>query len=115
MWDTSASVNRKQVGVTRESTLPLLAGLNTDHQGRRILALPLWTVLQNLGKDGVYARIRDDFISSERLWAALDVFRHVRMLSQKPGGQSGTYTVSELISKPANIPVINTIVVFVNF
>lgn len=70
----------KQVGATRESTLPLLAGLNTDHQGRRILALPLWAALQNLGKEGVHIRIREDFLASERLWAALDVFRHVRVL-----------------------------------
>ncbi|KAJ8927276.1 hypothetical protein NQ314_020279 [Rhamnusium bicolor] len=107
LWDSSVNPNRsKQVGVTRESTLPLLAGLNTDHQGRRILALPLWAALQNLGKEGVHARIREDFLASEKLWAALDVFRHVRVLSPKPGGESGTYTVSELISKPANIPLL---------
>ncbi|RZC35605.1 pyridoxal-dependent decarboxylase domain-containing protein 1 [Asbolus verrucosus] len=100
--DTNVNRN-KQVGATRESTLPLLAGLNNDHQGRRILALPLWAALQGLGKDGVHSRIRDDFLSSERLWAALDRYRHVRVLSQKPGGDSGSYTVSELISKPANI------------
>ncbi|KAJ3624004.1 hypothetical protein MTP99_017662 [Tenebrio molitor] len=104
LWESTSNVNRnKQVGATRESTLPLLAGLNNDHQGRRILALPLWTALQSLGKDGVHSRIRDDFLSSERLWAALDRYRHVRVLSQKPGGESGSYTVSELISKPANI------------
>ncbi|XP_063916087.1 pyridoxal-dependent decarboxylase domain-containing protein 1 isoform X1 [Zophobas morio] len=104
LWESSSNANRnKQVGATRESTLPLLAGLNNDHQGRRILALPLWAALQGLGKDGVHSRIRDDFLSSERLWAALDRYRHVRVLSQKPGGESGSYTVSELISKPANI------------
>lgn len=68
------------MGATRESTLPLLAGLNNDHQGRRILALPLWAALQGLGKDGVHSRVRDDFLSSERLWAALDRYRFIRVL-----------------------------------
>ncbi|KAJ8912202.1 hypothetical protein NQ315_003806 [Exocentrus adspersus] len=107
LWDSSVNPNRsKQVGATRESTLPLLAGLNTDHQGRRILALPLWAALQNLSKEGVHARISENFLASERLYAALDVFRHVRVLSPKPGGESGTYTVSELVNKPANIPLL---------
>nr|CAI5865572.1 unnamed protein product [Callosobruchus analis] len=107
VWDSSSNPNRsKQVGVTRESTLPVLAGLNTDHQSRKIIALPLWAALQSLGKDGVHTRIRDNFLASERLWAALDVFRHVRVLSPKPGGESGTYTVSELISKPVTIPLL---------
>lgn len=81
LWDSSINPNRsKQVGASRESTLPLLAGLNTDHQGRRILSLPLWVALQSFGKDGVHNRIRDDFLASERLWAALEVFRHIRVL-----------------------------------
>lgn len=81
LWESTSNVNRnKQVGATRESTLPFLAGLNNDHQGRRILALPLWAALQGLGRDGVHSRIRDDFLSSERLWAALDRYRHVRVL-----------------------------------
>ncbi|XP_044253275.1 pyridoxal-dependent decarboxylase domain-containing protein 1 isoform X2 [Tribolium madens] len=107
LWESTSNLNRnKQVGATRESTLPFLAGLNNDHQGRRILALPLWAALQGLGRDGVHSRIRDDFLASERLWAALDRYRHVRVLSQKPGGESGSYTVSELMSKPANISLL---------
>ncbi|CAH0564206.1 unnamed protein product [Brassicogethes aeneus] len=107
VWDASHNLNRsKQVGVSRESTLPLLAGLNTDHMGRRVLSLPLWVAMQSLGKDGVHQRIRDDFLASERIWSALSVFRHIRVLSTKPGGESGTYTVSELMSKPANIPLL---------
>ncbi|XP_057667756.1 putative pyridoxal-dependent decarboxylase domain-containing protein 2 [Diorhabda carinulata] len=107
LWDASNNINRnKQVGVSRESTLPLLAGLNTDHQSRRILSLPLWTGLQNLGTEGVHSRIKEDFLASERLWSALDVFRQVRVLSPKPGGESGTYTVAELVAKPTTIPVL---------
>lgn len=70
----------KQVGLNRESTLPLLAGLNTDHQGRRIISLPLWACLQRLGQEGVQSRIRDNFIASEHLWMALNVFRNIRIL-----------------------------------
>ncbi|XP_066261695.1 pyridoxal-dependent decarboxylase domain-containing protein 1 [Euwallacea similis] len=105
-WDQSSINKSKQVGVSRESTLPLLAGLNTDHQSRRILTLPLWASLQCLGKEGVLSRIRENFLASERLYAALDVFRHVRMLSPKPGGESGAYTITELISKPASISML---------
>ncbi|KAF5295217.1 hypothetical protein FQR65_LT10501 [Abscondita terminalis] len=110
LWDSNKEQNgnlrNRQAGATRESTLPLIAGLNTDHQGRRIVALPLWILLQSLGKEGFHSRIRDAFLSSERLWAAIDVYRHVRVLSQKPGGESGLYTVSELISKPVNVPIL---------
>lgn len=81
LWDTSNNRNRtKQVGVSRESTLPLLAGLNTDHQGRRVLCLPLWAALQSFGIEGFHTRIRENFIASEKVYAALDVFRHVRVL-----------------------------------
>ncbi|CAH1957548.1 unnamed protein product [Acanthoscelides obtectus] len=106
VWDSSNPNRSKQVGVTRESTLPVLAGLNTDHQSRKIITLPLWAALQSLGKEGVHTRIREDFLAGERLWAALDVFKHVRVLSPKPGGESGKYTVSELISKPVTIPLL---------
>ncbi|KAL1494379.1 hypothetical protein ABEB36_009987 [Hypothenemus hampei] len=107
LWDqTSANKNKQQVGVSRESTLPLLAGLHNDHQGKRILTLPLWAALQCLGKEGVLARIRENFLASERLYAALDVFRHVRVLSSKPGGESGAYTITELISKPASLNIL---------
>lgn len=69
------------MGATRESTLPLIAGLSAEHhQGRRILSLSLWIALQALGKDGVHSRIRDNFLASERLWATIDVYRHVRVL-----------------------------------
>ncbi|ENN77914.1 hypothetical protein YQE_05591, partial [Dendroctonus ponderosae] len=97
---------QKQVGVSRESTLPLLAGLHNDHTSRRIITLPLWTALQSLGKDGVLSAIRENFLASERLYSALDVFRHVRVLSPKPGGESGAYTITELISKPASISML---------
>lgn len=83
LWDRANNTEAKnrQVGATRESTLPMVAGLSTEHhQGRRILSLPLWAVLQALGRDGVHARIRDNFLASEKLWAAIDVYRHVRVL-----------------------------------
>ncbi|CAG9817896.1 unnamed protein product [Phaedon cochleariae] len=107
LWDPSTNPSRsKQVGASRESTLPFLAGLNTDHQGRRVLSLPLWAGLQGLALEGVHSRVREDFLASERLWGALNAFRHVRILSPKPGGESGAYTVSELISKPSTIPLL---------
>lgn len=92
----------RQVG-PREGALPLLAGLTHDHLGSRSTAHPLWIALQCLGSDGVHLRIRDNFLASERLFAAVDCYRHVRVLSQKPGGENGSCTVSELISKPVNI------------
>ncbi|XP_022911042.2 pyridoxal-dependent decarboxylase domain-containing protein 1 [Onthophagus taurus] len=106
-WDPASPTQMKnrQVG-SRESTLPLIAGLKNDHHGLRIVTLPLWTALQALGTEGIHSRIRDGFLATERLWSAIDVYRHVRVLSQKPGGESGTYTVSEVISKPVNIPML---------
>ncbi|XP_060521220.1 putative pyridoxal-dependent decarboxylase domain-containing protein 2 [Cylas formicarius] len=116
LWDSSTNSNRKQVGASRESTLPLLAGLNTDHHGKRILALPAWAALQSLGKEGVIARMRDNFLASERLFAALDVFKHVRLLGPRPGGETGAFTIPELMSKPATVAMLfestSTCVVF---
>ncbi|CAG9863923.1 unnamed protein product [Phyllotreta striolata] len=107
LWESlNNSARSKQVGVSRESTLPFLAGLNTDHQSKRILSLPLWAGLQSLGTEGVHSRIREDFLASERLWVALDRFRQIRVLSPKPGGESGTYTVTELVSKPTTVSVL---------
>ncbi|KAK9885439.1 hypothetical protein WA026_010934 [Henosepilachna vigintioctopunctata] len=106
MKDPSVSHRSRQVGANRESTLPLLAGLNTDHQGRRIISLPLWTCLQRLGQDGVQLRIRDNFIASEHLWMALNVFRNIRILSPRPGGDGGNYTISELLARPTSISVL---------
>ncbi|XP_017782097.1 PREDICTED: pyridoxal-dependent decarboxylase domain-containing protein 1 [Nicrophorus vespilloides] len=109
LWDKSSANSegrQRQLGASRESTLPLVAGLTNDHMGRRILALPLWAAMQALGREGIHARIRDNFLSSERLWAAVDCYRQVRVLSQKPGGESGAYTVSELISKPIKIALL---------
>ncbi|XP_074040837.1 putative pyridoxal-dependent decarboxylase domain-containing protein 2 [Leptinotarsa decemlineata] len=106
-WDSTVnSYRNKQGGGSRESTLPLLAGLNTDHHCSKIIALPLWAGLQCLGVDGVQSRIKENFIACEKLWTALDVFRHVRVLSPKPGGESGIYKVSELVTKPSNISLL---------
>ncbi|XP_065161723.1 putative pyridoxal-dependent decarboxylase domain-containing protein 2 isoform X2 [Atheta coriaria] len=108
LWEKQnpTGARNRQVGSTRESTLPLIAGLTNDHQGRRIVSLPLWVALQALGREGLHAKIRDNFLASERLWAAIDCYRQVRVLSQKPGGESGTYTVSELISKASTVPIL---------
>ncbi|CAG9773846.1 unnamed protein product [Ceutorhynchus assimilis] len=106
LWDQTNPNRNKQVGASRESTLPLLAGLHNDHQSRRVITLPLWAALQSLGKEGILSRIRENFLATERLYAALDVFRHVRVLSPKPGGESGAYTITELISKPASISML---------
>lgn len=83
LWDTSGfngSAKGRQVGTSRESTLPMIAGLNTDHQQRRVICLPLWTCLQALGREGVHSRIKDAFLACERLWSAVDIYRHVRVL-----------------------------------
>ncbi|KAL3272830.1 hypothetical protein HHI36_014289 [Cryptolaemus montrouzieri] len=106
MKDTSVSNRTKQVGTNRESTLPLLAGLNTDHQGKRIISLPLWACLQRLGQEGIQSRIRDNFIASEHLWMALNVFRNIRLLSPRPGGDSGNFTISELLTTITSISVL---------
>lgn len=74
------TVKGRQVGTSRESTLPMIAGLSTDHQQRRIICLPLWVCLQALGREGVHTRTRDAFLACERIWSAVDVYRHVRVL-----------------------------------
>ncbi|XP_067005760.2 pyridoxal-dependent decarboxylase domain-containing protein 1 isoform X2 [Anabrus simplex] len=90
------------VGVPRESTLPLVAGLTTDHMIRRLSCLSLWAALQSMGRDGVQTRIRDSFESSEQIWKRISKYPCLRLLSQQPGGEAGTYTVSEVVNKPVS-------------
>nr|CAD7428283.1 unnamed protein product [Timema monikensis] len=72
LFDTSTPRPPRSVGVARESTLPLVAGLTSDHFIRKMSCLPLWAALQ----------------------------------SQQPGGESGTFTVNEVVTKPVSTAVL---------
>ncbi|GLH04158.1 Uncharacterized protein GBIM_09930 [Gryllus bimaculatus] len=98
------------VGVARESTLPLVAGLTSDSFSRRLNCLSLWTVLQALGREGVQSRIRQAFESSEHIWKRLSKYQCLRLLSQQPGGEGGTYAVAELVTKPMNTSLLFEVV-----
>lgn len=99
-FNDSTFYNKNQ-GMNRENTLPLLAGLNTDHQGRRIISLPLWTCLQSLGVEGIQYKIQGNFIASERFYEALGKYRQIRILSPRPGGEGGNFKIADLTSRPA--------------
>ncbi|XP_054282470.1 pyridoxal-dependent decarboxylase domain-containing protein 1-like isoform X1 [Macrosteles quadrilineatus] len=78
------------------------AALLLDHPGRRLQALPLWAVLQNMGQTGIQQRIKEAFESSEQLWRRLIKYPCLRMLSQQPGGEGGVITIADIITKPVN-------------
>ncbi|GFG32848.1 hypothetical protein Cfor_06346 [Coptotermes formosanus] len=98
------------VGVPRESTLPLIAGLTAEHFTRRLSCLSLWAALQALGRDGIQAKVREAFESSELVWKKISKYPCLRLLSQKPGGEAGTFTVAELVSKPVSTAVLLEVV-----
>ncbi|XP_063240985.1 pyridoxal-dependent decarboxylase domain-containing protein 1 isoform X2 [Bacillus rossius redtenbacheri] len=109
LFETAAARQARPVsavGAARESTLPLVAGLLPDHGARKLASLPLWAALQALGRDGVQAKIRQAFESSEHVWKRLAKYPCLRLLSQQPGGDSGTFTVSELVAKPTSTVVL---------
>lgn len=95
----------RTVGTARESTLPLIAGLITDHLQKRLVALPLWFILQALGRDEIQIRMKEAFETSELLWQKLSKYSCLRLLGQKPGGDTGALTVQELINKPVTTSV----------
>ncbi|XP_047107062.1 pyridoxal-dependent decarboxylase domain-containing protein 1 [Schistocerca piceifrons] len=98
------------VGVPRESTLPIIAGLTADHSTRRLSCMSLWVTLQALGREGIHQRIRQAFESTEQLWRRLSKYPCLRLLSQQPGGESGTITVNELVTRPVNTSMLFEVV-----
>lgn len=90
-------------------TLPLslvsgLRRLKWDSLSRRLPTLPLWATLQALGRDGVHNRLKRCFLAVEELYNKIKKFSCIRILSQAPGGETGTYTINELLAKPVDTP-----------
>nr|CAD7264811.1 unnamed protein product [Timema shepardi] len=129
LFDTSTLRPPRSVGVARESTLPLVAGLTSDHFIRKMSCLPLWAALQALGRDGVQSKIRQAFESRRvekhgnttlttpdrdlkpkfPVIGSLGVADKTVWLlkrSQQPGGESGTFTVNEVVTKPVSTAVL---------
>ncbi|XP_078042085.1 pyridoxal-dependent decarboxylase domain-containing protein 1 [Augochlora pura] len=90
----------------RDTTLSLVSGLMADSLSRRLPTLPLWAALQALGRDGVYNRLQKCFLAVEVLYHMIKKFNCIRILSQPPGGETGSYTINELLSNPVNSPQI---------
>lgn len=88
--------------VSRSNALPIIAGLVNDLSTRRFVSLPLWTTLQSLGKEGIQTRITRALESSEMMWKALANLPSLRLLSQQPGGEGGSYTVADILGKQLN-------------
>lgn len=84
---------------TRDTTLSLMSGLMADSLSRK---LPLWCTLQALGRDGVQNRFKQCFSAVEELYHKIKKFSCIRLLSQPPGGEAGTYTVNDLLTNPVN-------------
>ncbi|XP_033183267.1 putative pyridoxal-dependent decarboxylase domain-containing protein 2 isoform X1 [Bombus vancouverensis nearcticus] len=88
----------------RDTTLSLVSGLMTDSLSRRLPTLPLWATLQVLGRDGVHNRLKRCFLAVEELYNKIKKFSCIRILSQPPGGETGSYTINELLTNPVNNP-----------
>ncbi|CAK9802721.1 Pyridoxal-dependent decarboxylase domain-containing protein 1 [Anthophora plagiata] len=88
----------------RDTTLSLVSGLMTDSLSRRLPTLPLWATLQVLGRDGVHNRLKRCFLAVEELYNKIKKFSCIRILSQPPGGENGSYTINELLTNPVNSP-----------
>lgn len=97
-----------------------------DSLSRRLPTLPLWTVLQALGRDGVHNRFKRCFLAVEELYTKIKEFSCIRILvgfytsplkkeclnyqnssfilfqSQPPGGETESYTLSEYLANPVN-------------
>ncbi|KAG8238585.1 hypothetical protein J437_LFUL017933, partial [Ladona fulva] len=95
---------------SREGALPLLAGLTTDHYNLRLNCLSLWATLLALGREGIQARLRRAFESSEQLWKKLTKYTNLRLLNQQPGGEEGSYSVADLITKPVSTAILFEVV-----
>ncbi|XP_058804435.1 putative pyridoxal-dependent decarboxylase domain-containing protein 2 isoform X2 [Phymastichus coffea] len=89
---------------SRDTTLSLISGLMTDSFSRRLPTLPLWTVLQAMGRDGIVNRFKQCFLVIEDLHHKIKKFNCIRILSQEPGGETGSYTILELLNNPINGP-----------
>ncbi|XP_012533174.1 pyridoxal-dependent decarboxylase domain-containing protein 1 [Monomorium pharaonis] len=86
----------------RDTTLSLVSGLMADSLSRRLPTLPLWTVLQALGRDGVHNRFKRCFLAVEELYNKIKEFSCIRILSQPPGGETESYTLSDYLANPVN-------------
>ncbi|XP_077271699.1 pyridoxal-dependent decarboxylase domain-containing protein 1 [Temnothorax americanus] len=86
----------------RDTTLSLVSGLMADSLSRRLPTLPLWTVLQVLGREGVHNRFKRCFLAVEELYNKIKEFSCIRILSQPPGGETESYTLSEYLANPVN-------------
>lgn len=96
-----------------------------DTLSRRLPTLPLWTVLQALGRDGIHNRFKRCFLAVEELYNKIKEFSCIRILvscyaplqkrsldcqnssfvlfqSQPPGGETESYTLSEYLANPVN-------------
>ncbi|EGI62355.1 PREDICTED: pyridoxal-dependent decarboxylase domain-containing protein 1 [Acromyrmex echinatior] len=86
----------------RDTTLSLVSGLMADSLSRRLPTLPLWTVLQALGRDGVHNRFKRCFLAVEEMYNKIKGFSCIRIVSQPPGGETESYTLSEYLANPVN-------------
>nr|XP_050845721.1 pyridoxal-dependent decarboxylase domain-containing protein 1 [Vespula vulgaris] len=87
---------------TRDTTLSLMSGLMADSLSRKLPTLPLWCTLQALGRDGVQNRFKQCFSAIEELYNKIKKLSCINLLSQVPGGESGSYTVNDLLANPVN-------------
>ncbi|XP_015521947.1 pyridoxal-dependent decarboxylase domain-containing protein 1 [Neodiprion pinetum] len=94
----------------RDTTLSLVSGLMSDSLSRRLPTLPLWAALQALGRDGIQNRFKQCFLAVEELYNKIKKFNCIRLLSQTPGGETGSYTINELLTNPIGSPQLYEIV-----
>ena len=57
-----------RVNDNKNSRSLMVSGLMSDSLSRRLPTLPLWTVLQALGKDGILNRFKQCFLNIEELY-----------------------------------------------
>ncbi|XP_024938823.1 pyridoxal-dependent decarboxylase domain-containing protein 1 isoform X2 [Cephus cinctus] len=94
----------------RDTTLSLVSGLMADSLSRRLPTLPLWAALQALGRDGIQDRFKQCFLAVEELYNKIKKFSCIKLLSQTPGGENGSYTINDLLTNPMSNPQVFEIV-----
>ncbi|XP_025110203.1 putative pyridoxal-dependent decarboxylase domain-containing protein 2 [Pomacea canaliculata] len=84
-----------------DATLVHAAGLNTFNTKLKLMSLPIWMVLLNIGHEGIVKRITFSCDLAKQLYDHLDQITTVKQISRdtKTSSQRDYRTISDLISK----------------
>ncbi|XP_034939904.1 pyridoxal-dependent decarboxylase domain-containing protein 1 [Chelonus insularis] len=86
----------------RDTSLSAVSGLMAESFARRLSILPLWAVLQVLGRDGIRSRFKQCFEIIEELYNKIKKFPNIKFLSQLPGDENGALSINDLSPSSLN-------------